>query len=345
MTPDPMDDLRRVDQPVAPRPEFTAELRARIEHELGPTPPGGAMSTTAEPTTHAATHLRTITPYLAVSDARAAIAWYQDIFGGVLASEPIVMPDGRVGHAELQIGDAVIMMSDEHGEIDVLGPTSRGGTTVSFVIDVPDVDRTYTRAVAAGATPERPPSDQFYGARSGWLSDPWGHRWSISTPLAAVPGGLAERDLGTVAVPDVDLGRRAGAAATDAATTNPAAPTEPAAGASDVANLGYFTIGVADVARAATIYSAAFGWQPEGGSAEDGRHIANITPPGGLHGGEANPSVTIYFRVADIQASVSRVRALGGDATEPQLFPSGWNASCHDDQGVTFDLWQPAEGY
>ena len=331
MTPDPMDDLRRVDQPVAPRREFTAELRARIERELGPIPPGGAMSTTtADPATAPApdTHLRTITPYLAVSDARAAMAWYQDIFGATLASEPIVMPDGRVGHVELRIGNAVIMMADEFADIDVLGPTSRGGTTVSFVIDVPDVDTTYARAVAAGAASERPPTDQFYGARAGWLSDPWGHRWSISTPLAAVPGGLAERHLGTTDIPDVDLGSRA----------------EPAA-AAEVANLGYFTIGVPDVERAATFYSAVFGWDPVGGSTDDGRHVGNIDPPGGLHGGEPGPSVTVYFRVTDIQAAVARVRALGGDASEPQLFASGWNAGCHDDQGVAFDLWQPAQGY
>jgi uncharacterized glyoxalase superfamily protein PhnB len=308
MMPDPMEDLRQVDRPIEPRPEFTTELRTRIERELGPIPPGGTMSTA--PTT--ATGLHTITPYLAVSDARAAMAWYQDIFGAIVATEPIIMPDGRVGHVELRIGDAVIMLADEFDDIDVLGPTSRGGTTVSFVIDVPDVDTTYARAVAAGAVAERPPTDQFYGARAGWLSDPWGHRWSISTPLAAVPGGLAERDLGTT---------------------------------SDVANLGYFAIGVPDVERASAFYTALFGWQPEGGSTDEGRHVANITPPGGLHGGEAGPSITIYFRVADIQAAVARVRDLGGDATEPLLVRSGWNAACHDDQGVAFDLWEPAEGY
>jgi uncharacterized glyoxalase superfamily protein PhnB len=335
MTPDPMNDpmnhLRRADEPIAPRPEFTAELRARIERELGPIPPGGTMSAiTTEPA--AERQLRTVTPYLAVSDARAAMAWYEDVFGATVASEPIIMPDGRVGHVELRIGDAVIMMADEFADIDVLGPTSRGGTTVSFVVNVPDVDTTYARAVAAGATAERPPADQFYGERAGWLSDPWGHRWSISTPLAAVPGGLAQRDLGTadrldVDVPTVDLGGRA----------------EPAP--VDVANLGYFTIGVPDVERASAFYSALFGWQPVGEPTEDGRHVSNITPPGGLHGGEPGPSITVYFRVNDIHATVARVRALGGDASEPQLLPSGWNAACHDDQGVAFDLWQPAEGY
>jgi uncharacterized glyoxalase superfamily protein PhnB/catechol 2,3-dioxygenase-like lactoylglutathione lyase family enzyme len=239
-----------------------------------------------------------------------------------------MMPDGRVGHVELRIGESVIMMADEFADIDVLGPTSRGGTTVSFVISVPDVDTVYARAVAAGATAERPPDDQFYGDRAGWLSDPWGHRWSISTPLAAVPGRLAEQDLGTTGVPVVDLGTRAETAPPD-----------------EVANLGYFSIGVPDVERASTFYSALFGWQPEQGSAAEGRHVVNITPPGGLHGGEDGPSITVYFRVTDIQTAVARVRALGGDAGEPQLMASGWNAGCHDDQGVAFDLWQPAEGY
>ncbi len=302
---DPMDDLRQIDRPIDPRPEFTADLRARVERELGPIPPGGAMATE--------TRHHTITPYLAVSDARAAMAWYENIFGATVATEPIVMPDGRVGHVELRIGDAIIMMADEFADIDALGPTSRGGTTVSFVISVPDVDTVYARAVAAGATAERPPTDQFYGERAGWLSDPWGHRWSISTPLAAVPGRLAEQDLGTRAEP---------------ATT-------------DVANLGYFTIGVHDVEQASTFYSSLFGWRAEG---DDGRHVANITPPGGLRGGE-EPSITIFFRVADIHATAARVRALGGDASEPELMASGWNASCHDDQGVAFALWQPAPGY
>ena len=86
---------------------------------------------------------------------------------------------------------AIIMMADEHPEIDVLGPTTRGGTTVSFVVYVPDVDAVYAHAVEAGAVAERPVQDQFHGSRAGWLSDPFGHRWSISTPLAAVPGRSA----------------------------------------------------------------------------------------------------------------------------------------------------------
>ena len=222
MTPDPMEDLRQIDR--ADRtlaPTFTAELRARIERELGPVPPGGAMSTTRPPTsTIAPRHVPAgCTPSRRTSPSATPAPpsrWYQDIFGATMVSDPIVMPDGRIGHVELRIGDAVFMMADEFAEIDVLGPTSRGGTTVSFVINVPDVDTVYARAVDAGATAERPVADQFYGVRAGWLSDPWGHRWSISTPLAAVPGRLAERDLGTD-----------GSSRSSTSATGPSTPTEP----------------------------------------------------------------------------------------------------------------------
>ena len=186
-----------------------------------------------------------------------------------------MMPDGRIGHVELRIGDAVFMMADEFADIDVLGPSSRGGTTVSFVINVPDVDTVYARAVDAGAIAERPVEDQFYGSRAGWLSDPWGHRWSISTPLAAVPGRLAERDLGTAEpVPVVDLGDRA-------------EPDRTAA--DDVVNLGYFSIGVADVDRASRLLLRPLRLAAGARLPDEGRHIGTSRPPGGLHGGEDGP--------------------------------------------------------
>jgi PhnB protein len=78
-------------------------------------------------------------------------------------------------------------MADEFPEIDVLGPRSRGGTSVSFVVHVPDVDATFARAVATGAVVERPISEQ-YGSRSGWIKDPWGHRWNVGTALDAIYG-------------------------------------------------------------------------------------------------------------------------------------------------------------
>ena len=131
---------------------------------------------------------------------------------------------------------------------------------MSFVINVPDVDTVYARAVDAGATAERPVEDQFYGARAGWLSDPWGHRWSISTPLAAVPGRPRRaRPRHRRTVPVVDLGDRA----------EPGRPT-----ADDVVNLGYFTHRRAPMSSGPrAFYAALFGWQPEQGSPDEGRHI------------------------------------------------------------------------
>ena len=183
MTPDPLDLLRQPVVPLDPRPEFTAELRRRLEHELRPpTPPGGTMTTT---TLHIPQRLHAITPYLAVDDARAAMAWYQEVFEATLESEPIVMDDGRIGHCELRIGDSLFMMADEFPEIDVRGPRALGGTTVSFIVHVPDVDTVHARALEAGARPERP-LGEAYGSRSAWVVDPWGHRWNIATALEAL---------------------------------------------------------------------------------------------------------------------------------------------------------------
>jgi uncharacterized glyoxalase superfamily protein PhnB len=174
MTTDPLAALRLPLESIQPRAEFAAELRRRIERTLM-----SATNPTAVPA-----RPQTVTPYMAVSDAQAAIAWYKEIFGAVDASEPIIMDDGRVGHAEFQIGDSVIMISDEWPEMNVIGPTARGGSTTAFVISVPDVDTTFAAAIEAGATVERPVEDQVYGSRAGWLVDPWGHRWNVGTPIS-----------------------------------------------------------------------------------------------------------------------------------------------------------------
>jgi PhnB protein len=124
-------------------------------------------------------------PYLAVADAAAAIDFYARVFG---ATETIRMTgeDGRIGHAELDLAGSRVMLSDEHPEIGVHGPAHYGGTPVSLVVQVPDVDEVFARAVAAGATVERPVADQFHGERSGWFADPWGHRWNVGTPTEDV---------------------------------------------------------------------------------------------------------------------------------------------------------------
>jgi PhnB protein len=122
----------------------------------------------------------TVTPYLYVRGAATAIEFYKKAFG---ANELFRMaaPGGKVGHAEMKIGDSPIMLADEHPEMDVLGPQSRGGTTVSIVLYVDNVDALFTQAVAAGGKVTRPVKDQFYGDRSGTLTDPFGHVWTIAT--------------------------------------------------------------------------------------------------------------------------------------------------------------------
>ena len=104
------------------------------------------------------------------------------------------MPMGdKIAHAEIRIGDSHIMMSDEWPDQGFLGPLKRGGPTGSLMIYLPDVDDAYARAIAAGATEERPPEDQFWGDRMGTLRDPFGHRWSLATHVEDVDGAEMER--------------------------------------------------------------------------------------------------------------------------------------------------------
>src|SRR5262249_34021107 len=121
-----------------------------------------------------------------------AIDFYKNVFG---ASEAVRMPDkdGRIGHAELKIGDSYIMLADEYPDMGYRGPEALGGTPVSLVVYVPDVDATFNKAVAAGAKSMKPVQDQFYGDRNGTLQDPWGHVWTISTHKEDVSGEEMKR--------------------------------------------------------------------------------------------------------------------------------------------------------
>jgi uncharacterized glyoxalase superfamily protein PhnB len=315
---DPFEALRLPVVPLDPRPEFGRSLRRQLAYELGLSPTGATMTVqtdqplaSGQPTrVHERFHV--LTPYIAVHDARAAIAWYTDIFGATGEGEPYIMDDGRIGHAELRFGDSVLMLADEFPELDILAPPNRGGTSTSFSVYVPDVDATYQRALDAGATAERPPEDQFYGSRSGWLRDPFGHRWSVQTPL---PDSGPTRTIGGVA------GR-----------------------------LGYYTFFAPDVDRAAAFYGGLFGWTFEAASptpdgVHHGRHISNTPVPMGVNDDPAMPSPNLYYRVDDLEAMVAKVRELGGEVLEVEQHPSGGNAHCRDDQGVEFQLWQPAPGY
>ena len=126
-----------------------------------------------------------VTPYLIADPASTAIDFYKDVFG---ARERMRMPSpgGRVGHAELELGDSLIMLADEHPESGAQSPKSVGGTPVTINVYVEDVDAVFERALAAGATSLRAPEDQFYGDRMGQFEDPFGHRWSVGTHVEDV---------------------------------------------------------------------------------------------------------------------------------------------------------------
>jgi PhnB protein len=133
-----------------------------------------------------------VTPYLIVDDANAAIDFYTRAFG---ATEKFRLPmGGTIGHAELQIGDSVVMLADEFPERDIRGPKARGGATSSLMIYVDDVDRVFQRAIDAGGKVEgEGVKDQFYGDRSGTLIDPFGHKWTVATHVEDVPEDELQR--------------------------------------------------------------------------------------------------------------------------------------------------------
>lgn len=126
-----------------------------------------------------------VTPYLVVQGAAKAIDFYKKVFG---AQELLRMPGpgGKVMHAELKIGDSMIMLADEHPEMDARAPQSFGGSPVSLLVYVTDVDAVFKEAMSAGAKEVRPVKDQFYGDRSGIVTDPFGHKWSIATHVEDV---------------------------------------------------------------------------------------------------------------------------------------------------------------
>jgi len=126
-----------------------------------------------------------VTAYLAIDGAGDAIEFYKKIFG---AQERFRMPgpDGRIGHAEIQIGDSVIMMADASPDMNFLDPKKLGGTAVTLTVYVEDVDKTFKDAIKAGAKETQPLEDKFYGDRAGQFDDPWGHRWNVMSHVEDV---------------------------------------------------------------------------------------------------------------------------------------------------------------
>jgi PhnB protein len=140
-----------------------------------------------------------VSAYLAIAGASGAIDFYRAVFG---AEERVRMdgPDGKVGHAELQIGDSVVMLADEFPGMGAPSPTTLGGTPVTLMVYVEDVDETFARALKAGATQVEPVEDKFYGDRSGQFLDPFGHRWNVASHVEDVsPEEMGKRAAEAVA--------------------------------------------------------------------------------------------------------------------------------------------------
>jgi predicted enzyme related to lactoylglutathione lyase len=215
---DPLDVLRADDLPVQPDPAFAARLRARLESALS-LPSGtkgvvmsgttAALSELTEPSARAvpAVPRAAAIPYLCVADARAAIAWYTAAFEGAVVGEPIVMDDGRIGHAELAIRGGVLYLADEYAEYGLKAPAP-GAVSVSLMLPVADTDAALQRARERGATVQREIYES-YGARNATIVDPFGHRWMLSGPMRGTVATIQHGDIGYVSVWTPDAERAA----------------------------------------------------------------------------------------------------------------------------------------
>jgi PhnB protein len=203
---DPFDIFTGADHPVDPRAEFAAELRNHLAGLLGlPTVSLPARKLTVTTTTTLTTTTTTnVTPYLTVHNGAAALTFYEEAFDAVTAMRVIVdEATGQLGHAEFRIGDAKFYLSDEFVAMGVVSPRTLGGTSVAMHVEVADVDATFAKAVASGATTISEPGDQPEGARRGTLLDPFGHRWMLSQTVEVVSDetfGERMREQGAVVV-------------------------------------------------------------------------------------------------------------------------------------------------
>ncbi|MGW0161142.1 VOC family protein [Mycobacterium sp. NPDC003323] len=211
---DPLNVLHGNELSVAPDPAFAARLRARLESAL--TLPVNTEGVVMSGTDTAIAELNTPTaapprpaaiPYLAVRNARTAIDWYVDALGATVIGDPIMMDDGRVGHAELSVGGGVLYLADEFPEIGMKAPAPQS-VSVSLMLPVPDTDAALQRARSHGATVEREAYED-HGARTATIIDPSGHRWMLSGPVTGAALAIRHGDVGYVSVWTPDAERAA----------------------------------------------------------------------------------------------------------------------------------------
>ena len=197
---DPFEALREPVRPADPDPDFAGRLRLRLTREVF-APPGGTMSqqTVATRVEREPARPPTLTPYIVVSDARRAMDWYVAVFGAQRRGELYINADGTIGHAEVGIGDAVLMFaeaSDLWPDVPVRAPESPATFSHTLHLEVDDVDASTERARRHGASVEREPTDQPYG-RGSVIVDPFGHRWMLLRPSGRATG-LRQGDVANV---------------------------------------------------------------------------------------------------------------------------------------------------
>ncbi|HWM03602.1 MAG TPA: VOC family protein [Actinophytocola sp.] len=303
---DPFEVLREPVVPVDPDPDFAARLRLRMTQAVF-APPGVTMSEqtisrASEPVEREAPWPPALSPYIVVSDARRALAWYTEVFGARQRGELHVNADGTIGHAEIGIGDSVLMFaetSELYPDVPVSAPDSPTTHSHTLHLQLPDVDAAVALARRRGATVEREPGTEPYG-RAAVIVDPFDHRWLLLTPPPRATR-LRQGDLARV------------------------------------------TMVTPDALRAKDFYEAVLQVPFAPGRVPGAWSAPDVTPPIGMWSppGEA-PQVQPCFRVDDVAAAVARVRAAGGAAEDAERMPYGLLAECTDDQGLRFQLWQPA---
>ncbi|MEO3760901.1 VOC family protein [Mycobacterium sp. B14F4] len=211
---DPLAVLHGGELPVQPDPVFAARLRAWLEsavslpnrtQEVVMSGTDTAIAELSGPAAESPAPSRPAAlPYLTVANAREAIDWYVGAFGASVRGNPVEMDDGRIGHAELMIGDGVLYLADEYPEIGLKAPVPQA-TSVSLMLDVRDTDATLDRCRQRGATVVRE-SYENYGARNATIVDPFGHRWMLSGPVTGAAVPIQHGDVGYVSVwvPDAE---------------------------------------------------------------------------------------------------------------------------------------------
>lgn len=308
--PDPLESLRLPPSPVDPDPAFAARLRARIVRALA-LPKGVTVSNlTLELEPDAATAPAVVTSgviaYLIVSDARRALDWYAEVLGARRRGDPVVMADGRIGHAEMEVAGGVVYLADPSPTSQVAPPFPGAPASVSLTAQVPDLERLVDRAVAAGANLERAPEQTPYGFH-GVIVDPFGHRWLLSSPAPAARVGAE------------DAGIQEG-------------------------DVGYASLQVPDIDRAKAFFGSVLGWTFAPGSTPQGAQVEGLSMSQGLWGGQPRSNLLLCIAVDDVDSAVERIWAAGGRVEEPTDEPYGRIANCVDDQGMAFAVFTPPPG-